>query len=213
MLPRRRASLSLGVFLLSLVVLATAQAQGPAGDSPFLPPANAATAPKTSAAAGYEFIGMTEVGKDILLIINRQSDKHSLWVAVGKSVGDLTVVSYDPASESAVIRADNQTLTLTLRKGNVVAGPAVQPFAAPTPAPAFAPASPSAVPALSPVVVPTKPMTLQEEKETEARMLVTDLLEIGQQQRKAYEEAQRQAAKRAADPKMPRADAAAPTKR
>ena len=212
MLSRRRAK---NLMIVPVLCLAgtVARAQSPASESPFLPPAGATASAKTAAASGYELVGMTEVGKNVLLSINRQSDKHSLWVAVGKTVGELTVVSYDPASESAVIRADNQTLTLTLRKGNVVAGPAVQPFAAPTPAPAFAPASPSAVPALSPVVVPTKPMTLQEEKETEARMLVTDLLEIGQQQRKAYEEAQRQAAKRAADPKMPRADAAAPTKR
>ena len=37
-------------------------------------------------------------------------------------------------------------------------------------------------------------MTPQEEKEMEARMLVSDLLEIGQQQRQAYAEARRKAA-------------------
>jgi len=44
------------------------------------------------------------------------------------------------------------------------------------------------------VAIPPPPANSQEEKETEARMLVTDLLEIGQEQRRAYEAAQREAA-------------------
>jgi hypothetical protein len=43
-------------------------------------------------------------------------------------------------------------------------------------------------------VVPLPPPSTPAEAEREARMLVSDLLEIGMQQRKAYEEAQRKAA-------------------
>lgn len=41
--------------------------------------------------------------------------------------------------------------------------------------------------------VPLPPPSSPAEAEREARMLVSDLLEIGMQQRKAYEEAQRKA--------------------
>jgi hypothetical protein len=61
-----------------------------------------------------------------------------------------------------------------------------------------------------PPVAPAKPPgppipEAQLKQETEARMLVSDLLEIGMAQRKAYEEAQRKAAESTPNP------AAAPT--
>ncbi len=211
MLPSRQTVRSFLAFSAIAVATSTSSPTLSAQDSPFLPPASA-TAAKENASGGYDLVGMTAVGKDTLLSITRQSDKHSSWVAVGKTAGEITVVSYDPRSDSAVIKTATQTLTLTMRKGAVVAGPA-NPLPVTLPAPAATSATAASAPALPPVVVPTQPMNQQEEKEMEARMLVTDLLEIGQQQRKAYAEAQRQAALRAADPKMPRADPAQPTKR
>ena len=62
---------------------------------------------------------------------------------------------------------------------------------APQRVPTTATTAPTTLPA---VEVPKGNLSPQEEKEMAARMLVTDLLEIGQQQRKAYAEAQRQAA-------------------
>ena len=49
---------------------------------------------------------------------------------------------------------------------------------------------------MQPVAKPEAPATpeVQQKQETEARMLVSDLLEIGMAQRKAYEDAQRRAA-------------------
>jgi hypothetical protein len=153
-------------------------------ESPFLP-APGSTAAKPATADEYELAGMSVVGKETLLSVIRQSDQRSVWIPVGKTVSEITAVSYDPKSDTAVIRVDGKDLTVTMRKSAVVSGPAARAPVAATVAPLPAPAAPAA---------PAKPMTANEEKETEARMLVTDLLEIGQQQRKAYEEAQRQAA-------------------
>lgn len=177
----------------TLLVL-TATAQPLPKQSPFLPPAAAGANAKAGPSA-FEFVGMTTLGDQTLIGVTRQQDHRSFWVPVGKTAGDITAVSYDPKSDQAVIRVEGQTLTLLLRKGGVLPGVAAL---APPPAAARAiqPGAPVPVTA-APVVVPTRPLSVQEEKEMEARMLVTDLLEIGQQQRKAYEEAQKQAAARA----------------
>lgn len=179
-----RTTLTIATTLAVAASLA-AQPQRPAKDSPFLPPAGA-TAPAATGPAAYELTGMSVVGKDTLLSVLRVSDKRSTWIPVGKTVSEITAVSYDPAKDEAVIRVDGRTLNLTMRKSAAVTGPVAQ-----TPPPLTAPLPQAATPAQA---VPAKPLTPTEEKETEARMLVTDLLEIGQQQRRAYEEAQRQAA-------------------
>ena len=158
-------------------------AQAPLKESPFLPPANAA-GPKKTEATAYELAGMSVAGKATLLSITRVRDKRSTWVPVGQTVGEISAISYDPKTDQAIIRAEGQLLTLTLRKAAVVSMPAAR-----TPGVIAARA-----PQPTPVAIPPPPANVQEEKETEARMLVTDLLEIGQEQRKAYEEAQRQAA-------------------
>lgn len=178
-----------------------------AKDSPFLPSGSAAAPAATAAAAAeYELIGMSVVGKNTLLSILRQSDKRSVWVAVGKSVSEVHAVGYDPERDEATIRVDGKNFTLPMRKSAVVTGPAAQ---VPPPAPLVMNTS-----APNPPVEPARPMTQNEEKETEARMLVTDLLEIGQQQRKAYEEARRQADQKKAEstPPAPAAAVAQKTK-
>jgi hypothetical protein len=141
---------------------------------------------------------MSVAGKATLLSITRVRDKRSIWVPVGKSSGEITAISYDPKTDQATIRADGKVLTLTMRKSAVVSGPQASQLR---------PQPPSAVPVstrpgvpVPPVAIPPPPANAQEEKETEARMLVTDLLEIGQEQRKAYEEAQRQAAAKGTKP-------------
>lgn len=190
-MPRRIAVTTINAACVSVALWfssAAAHAQNASKDSPFLPPSSAAPAGQ-AASAGYALTGMTVVGKDTLLSVTNQSDKRSVWIPVGKTSGDITAVSYDPAAEKAVIRAGGQNYTLVLKKGAVLPGPAVT---FPQPAPTATAAAPQPTP--PPVEVPPGNLSPQEEKEMEARMLVTDLLEIGQQQRKAYAEAQRQAA-------------------
>lgn len=171
-------------------------------------PAASAAGPATPGAAAYELAGMSVAGKATLLSIVRTSDKRGIWVPVGQTVGEITAVSYDPKTDQATIRADGKLLTLGLRKSAVVTGPAARPVTtqAASGGPVLNP-TPSR-PSGQPVPLPAN---VQEEKETEARMLVTDLLEIGQEQRRAYEEAQRKAA--ANGPKPSPAAAPGPAKR
>jgi hypothetical protein len=102
-------------------------------------------------------------------------------------------VSYDSMNDTAVVTIDGARRDLTMRKDTVVSSgstynPAVAPVSngqvaslvpVPSPAAAAAPGSPAA-------------------EQREARMLVSDLLEIGLQQRKAYESAKQRAAAAAA---------------
>lgn len=153
---------------------------------------------------------MTSFGRETLISILRQSDQRSLWIPLGRTMSEITAVSYDPAKDEAVIRVGGRTLTLPMRKGSVAAGLDVPLPPVRTP--------PAATVNASSPGGPSRPLTPTEEKEMEARMLVSDLLEIGQQQRKAYEEAQRQAAAKAAAAKAkpsspPPSSAATPAKK
>lgn len=187
----RPAFFALVALSASSVLLAADSAKN---DSPFLPPAGAA-APASKEPSNYSFAGMTVLNGKTLLSITRESDKRSTWIPVGETVGDITAVSYDPKKDEAVIQAAGRELTLPIRKSVVVAAPANRP-----PTSANIRPAPSAVitPAPEPEPVKMPAMNQQEEKEMEARMLVSDLLEIGQQQRRAYEAAQREAAAKAA---------------
>jgi hypothetical protein len=185
------------VLACALILGSTVLGQTAPKNSPFLPPPDAA-APAGKAATTYELTGMSVAGKATLLSITRVRDKRSTWVAVGQTNGEITAVSFDPNTDQATIRADGQLLTLSMKKSATVVNAPNAIFQSPFPA--SAPASTRPTPVVTPL-----PATTQEEKETEARMLVTDLLEIGQAQRRAYEEAQRQAAAKGQKPATPQA--------
>ncbi|HWA87006.1 MAG TPA: hypothetical protein VG710_12330 [Opitutus sp.] len=78
------------------------------------PPPQPELAPSTPPVAAYELAGMTAVGNQTLLGITRVNDHHSSWVAVGKTVGEVTVVSYDATKDQAVIRVDGREFTIGL---------------------------------------------------------------------------------------------------
>ncbi|HWA88141.1 MAG TPA: hypothetical protein VG710_18070 [Opitutus sp.] len=154
--------------------LASLHAQPLPGESPFTAPLAAAPESKP-ADSGFVLLGMSVVGQTTLLGISRTSDRHSFWIPLGGTTSDITAVSYNAKLEQAVIRVSGKNLTLDLRHA------------------AVAPAAPTASAPAAPVPSATA-MTAQQEKEMEARMLVSDLLEIGQQQRKAYAAAAEKAA-------------------
>jgi hypothetical protein len=160
--------------------------------SPFLPAPNAAPA-AANATSDYELVGMVAQSSGMLLSVMRKSDKHSFWLPVGGTVDEVTAVSYNAVTDEAVIHANSRTFTLKMRKAVIVPGKNPIPVVARAPAPT--PAAPASTPDAPPAPA-AAPRSEQEQKEFEARMLVSDLLEIGQQQRKAYAEAQRQAAER-----------------
>lgn len=147
------------------------------------------SAPSQAAASGpdnYEFSGVSTVGKKTMVNLYDKTQKRSFWVEAGTTSAGVTVVSYDMQKDQITLRSDGREKVLPLRPPSAVvngtvtvpAAPVATPAPAPTPAIAAAPAAPLS----------------QARQEEEARMLVSDLLEIGMAQRKAYEEAQKRQA-------------------
>ena len=66
---------------------------------------------------------MTVVGKNTLLSVMRRSDQRSFWVPIGKTVGEVTAVSYNPESDDAVIRVRGQLMTIVMRNAAVHSNP------------------------------------------------------------------------------------------
>ena len=168
----------LTLFTLGLALMgAGLQGQALPGTSPFLPAA--ATGTGAPASTKYQLGGIMNKGADLMVSITRLSDRQSFWISVGGTVSEVTVLSCNPDRDEATINAGGEKLTLTLRKTATQTGNELPVLAS----------APSVV--TPPLPAPVGPPEVQER---EARMLVTDLLDIGQQHRKAYEEAQRKAA-------------------
>jgi len=163
------------------------RAQPAAGDSPFLPPAAMAANGPQSPSSPYELTGASTTNRGTRVCIFDAQAKRSHWIPIGGAYGDIQVVSYDVAGDRAVISIRGSRMSLGMRKATVAQQSAqLQGFAAPMPTafPGLAPAAPRNPP---PIVQPLSPEIAKQERE--ARMLVSDLMDIGMQQRKAHEEA------------------------
>ncbi|MEO7599365.1 MAG: hypothetical protein ABIV50_10560 [Opitutus sp.] len=102
----------------------TYTAQRSAPDRALVPMTNAATPPTTF---DYELGGTSGVGSTTLLSIVRRDDKRSLWVPVGRTVAEVTAVSYDRETDQAVIRVRGNLLTVVTRDAAGNVAPAVKP--------------------------------------------------------------------------------------
>jgi hypothetical protein len=212
------------LLLLSLAAAAVAAESGNGSTltrkTPFAPEGGAATA-QAAANEVVEFVGTsyTSAGNRTELIFVDKTAKKNYWIAKGETKEGITVLNYDAKREEAVVTINGAQKTLPLRQPTTAKPGApvrnVQPVQVgfnvapqPTPLPTVAattmpaPVTPAAVqpapvaPTPTPANKPETPSTPEAvaKAETEARMLVSDLLEIGMAQRKAYEEAQRKAA-------------------
>ncbi len=189
----------------------------PAGRSPFSPPATAASTAAAAVSETLEFAGVSAMGNRTDIILFDKAARKSHLITAGETVAGISVLNYDARRDQVVIRVNGQQKTLALRKSSAPTGgvpPAAAPmptgFNVPPPAPppvaigsttgTIPPApgpmvEPAPAPTAAPAATPASPaQQLQAKQETEARMLVSDLLEIGMAQRRAYEEAQRKAA-------------------
>jgi hypothetical protein len=162
-------------------------------ESPFLPLGGSTDAPSE----GKEMLALTGVsgsGKTAQVCIVNTQNKHVYWIPVGTTIEGIKVLSYDLARDQAVISLGGKERVLTLRSSavaNAGATPGTVNNGFATPAPASVGAS-LPTPTQGTPQPPPVPGSIAHQ-ETEARMLVSDLLEIGMQQRKAYEEAQKKA--------------------
>lgn len=210
MLLRRAAC-----FLLVIPAGLVAQTSLPK-QSPFSP-SGAAGANQVAANETLEFAGVSSVGKKTDVIIFDKATKRKHWIPIGETIEGISVVRYDASRDLAIVKVNGAEKVLPLRKatrsapGPAPVAPVQMGFNVPPPATTPAPAATQVaappptqvamaepVPATQPAPVAPTPAPQTPEAhakaETEARMLVSDLLEIGMAQRKAYEEAQRKAA-------------------
>jgi hypothetical protein len=212
-------SFSARIAFVSVLFAAVAHADEKVPALPKNSPFGAPGAPVATEAAAerIELAGVSAVGKKTDLIFYDKTAKKSHWIGLGETKEGIAVLSYDERREQATVKINGVEKILQLRKGQrTVGGPRPVPplpggfnTATPGPVPLPVPSAmnPAAVNAgasssvpLQPAQVqpaptaPAAPESAQVRQETEARMLVSDLLEIGMAQRKAYEEAQRRAA-------------------
>ncbi len=183
-LPTQARRLGLGA-LAALASAAVALGQAAlVGRSPFAPVGGASGGIGAPAEA-YELAGSTVQGADVTVCIFERAAKHSRWIPVGGIADGIRVISFDSAHDTAVVNVAGAIKELTMRKATIAPlGSSSMAVAAP-PAPAPVVADAAAPP-------PSAQNLAQEQRE--ARMLVSDLLEIGVQQRKAYQDAKRKGA-------------------
>jgi hypothetical protein len=212
------------IAFIPLLVAAAAYAEEKAPALPKNSPFGAPGAPvATAEAAGerIEFAAVSVVGKKTDLVFYDKTAKKSHWIAVGETKEGIAVTAYDERREQAIVKINGVEKVLPLRKGQRAAStprpvtplPTGFNIATPGPVPLPVPANmssgtatsttptssvtpePGKTPAPEVPAAPTTPEAqAQVKQETEARMLLSDLLQIVMAQRKAYEEAQRKAA-------------------
>lgn len=178
------------VLALAIAFVCPARAQAPlTKNSPFLPVAESAPV-ATAANENLVLAGASGTGKHTLVCIYDTQVKRSYWIEVGSTAEGIKVINYDGVRDQALVLVGGQQKLLTLRASAVVSGGAATPPASPS----FATPTGQAplMPTQGTVQPPPAPGSVAQQ-ETEARMLVSDLLEIGMQQRKAYEDAQKKA--------------------
>ena len=158
-------------------------------DSPFLPAAG--SAPATAMANdNLAFTGVSGNGDTAMVLIFDTKLKRSYWITIGSTIEGIKALSFDSARDQVTLTVGGEQKLLTLRSASVAnAHATATSFGAPA---TTAVASTVPTPTQGTPQPPPAPGSIAHQ-ETEARMLVSDLLEIGMQQRKAYEEAQKKA--------------------
>lgn len=175
--------------------------------SPFLPPSAPKAGSQNDALSSIELTGIFSVNGKPRFSVRDSSTGRSIWIGLGETEEGLTIRSYDEAASSVVVEGRGGKRNVVIREARVttapsapipiqVAGPPGQPARMATIIPNPPPPSPppqGSQPQKASATA-TAPKT-DAEKERDARLLVSDLLEISIQERKRYEENQRRVAK------------------
>ena len=188
--PFKRVFRSLGVPVAAVLAWAGTALGGPTlvANSPFAPSGTAAGV-ASSSQEPYQLAGSSSEGSDVSVCIFLQQSKRSLWIPVGGEADGVHVISFDAAHDTAVVTAGGSRREISMRK-SVIAS-AGQPASTRAPQVAVQPESAPA-PIAAAAAGPGSEAAAKDQRE--ARMLVSDLLEIGVQQRKAYQDAKAKAA-------------------
>jgi len=150
-------------------------------------------------ADAFVLSGASATSEGVRVCIYDTQTKHSQWLAMGESFHGVQALNFDPENDRATVRINGAEKVLQLRQGTIAsAEPATGA------APAFTVVGENSVtgtvtilrPGGAPGAAPqTDTKTIEQlRQEREARMMVSDIMEIGMRQRKAVEDARRKAA-------------------
>lgn len=191
-MPRRVSSL---LALLTIVPLLGAAETSPASGS-----AVPAASPAPATSTRWELLALLGSGATTAVRIRDTEENTATWIRVGESFGPLKLLATDGEANTATIQVGEVRSLLRLRAAAVAAG-AITPVATGTTSDSTArtaAASPAPLPSTGDAEADVR--RDQAIAEREARMLVSDLLEISMIQRKAYEEKQAAASQSAVAP-------------
>ena len=163
--------------------------------SPFAAVGAPAGAAEKAPAEAFELAGSSVQGSQVTVCILEREKKHSAWIPVGGDADGIHVISFDRAHDTAQVTIQGAPKQLSMQKALVASSNAPAPAR-----PAALRAPPHSAPVVSspPEASPAPSSAARDQRE--ARMLVSDLLEIGVQQRKAYQDAKLKAASEAPPP-------------
>ena len=145
----------------------------PPSTSPFLPATGTATTPAPRTAR-WELIAIMGTREKPAVRIQNTAENAAAWLQVGESFGALKLLAADLAASTATVQVGTEQFLLPLRLGAVIPG-----AAATTSAPGGSGATgaiPPPLPSTGDAEADAK--RAQDIAEREARMLVSDLLEI-----------------------------------
>jgi hypothetical protein len=177
--------------------------------SPFVPPSAPQLAnANANALSTFELTGILSVGGTPQFSVRDTSTGRSFWLSLGETQEGLTARSYDEAASSVVIEGRGARRNIVIREARVTTAPP-PPVVTPLPPRQTASNPTVAAGAAQPAVQPVAPSAKKEaqaqlkdakgrtneEAERDARLLVSDLMELSVQERKRYEENQRRIAR------------------
>lgn len=166
----------------------------------FSPPAPAGAAPANTTDAdlgALQLSGISTLGGHSMFNFVDSRNNRSFWVPLKGSANGFTVISYDENTDTVVVDRNGQQRPVKLRQAQIASMPT--PTVAPSVPAVARPAAGQPIAVVKTVdggeiVNPKTPQEIAQ-AEMEARMMVSDLLEISMQERarqKALREAQRQ---------------------
>ncbi|MDD3180899.1 MAG: hypothetical protein PHQ04_11205 [Opitutaceae bacterium] len=169
--------------------LAAATDESLLNNSPFGAPGPDGSSPVVDSQLDQlEFTGVSVIGREIFVsVIDRKTGRGGWLPLKTQGTDGLIAENYDAKKDEITVRLGSRTKVLSLGRAKVTASATLPAPAGPAAAPTPQATAPSASPPPHTSPSSGKPPEI-EAQEREARLLVSDLLEIGMIQRKAYAE-------------------------
>lgn len=167
-----------GSLLLSFDLVAAQSPFKPAGP----PVPEAPTGTRNPDLEALQLSGISALGPEFRFNLFNIHTNKSFWIGMNRTVSGYTVTSYDSQNSSVVVEHNGASRSIALRKASFIAQGPVTPLAAPlVPVEPFVPI-PDSVEGVDEIKNPQTPDEIKQ-AEYEARMLVSDLLQISMQER------------------------------